>query len=440
MDKLIRTDLAVSAERALLVCVESPNSQVDPYDPLGELRSLAMTAGAVVVDEMLAKRRRIDPAYYVGSGKAGEIATRVQAAEADVVIFDNDLSPAQIRDLEGAINCKVLDRSELILDIFASRARTHEACLQVELAQLEYTYPRLRQMWTHLERIAGGAAAMDGIGTRGPGEKQIEIDRRLVQKRVIELKRSLLRIDRRKVRTISGRAGKFRICLVGYTNAGKSTLMNLLTGAGVLVEDKLFATLDTRTRRWNLGQGQTALLSDTVGFIRNLPHHFVASFKATLEEAIRADLLLHVADASRHDVGRQIESVRGVLGELGCAETDQILLLNKADLINDPALVTAMRRRYSGAQVVSAVNAAGVEAMINQVLSRMRGRRVALKLRADFRNGRLMQYLAQHADVSDRQWSHHTVQMQAVMGAAHADRLAQFDQDVHVLERSAAGE
>ena len=210
MDKLIRTDLAVSAERALLVCVESPNSQVDPYDPLGELRSLAMTAGAVVVDEMLAKRRRIDPAYYVGSGKAGEIATRVQAAEADVVIFDNDLSPAQIRDLEGAIGCKVLDRSELILDIFASRARTHEACLQVELAQLEYTYPRLRQMWTHLERIAGGAAAMDGIGTRGPGEKQIEIDRRLVQKRVIELKRSLLRIDRRKVRTTNAIERAFR--------------------------------------------------------------------------------------------------------------------------------------------------------------------------------------------------------------------------------------
>jgi GTP-binding protein HflX len=221
MDKLIRTDLAVAAERALLVCVEMPDSRLDPHDPLGELRSLAKTAGAVVVDEMLSKRRKIDAAYYVGSGKAKEIGTRAAAAEADLVIFDNDLSPGQIRDLEEVIDLKVLDRSEVILVIFASRAR----------AQLEYTFPRLRHMWSHLERIAGGAAAMQGIGTRGPGERQIEIDRRLVKKRVGELKQTLREIDSRKVREIAGRADMFSVCLVGYTNAGKSTLMNLLTGA-----------------------------------------------------------------------------------------------------------------------------------------------------------------------------------------------------------------
>ena len=438
MDKLIRTDLGVKAERALLVCVETPDSRLDVHDPLGELRSLARTAGAVVVDEMLAKRSKIDSAYYVGSGKAEEIATRAEAAEADLVIFDNDLSPAQVRDLEEAVGHKVLDRSELILDIFASRARTHEARLQVEMAQLEYTYPRLRHMWSHLERIVGGAAVMQGIGTRGPGEKQIEIDRRLVKRRVSELKRDLKEIDRRKVREIQGRSDMFRVCLVGYTNAGKSTLMNLLTGAGVLTEDRLFSTLDTRTRKWRLGEGQTALLSDTVGFVRDLPHHLVASFRATLEEAIHADLLLHVADASRDDLAHQLDSVHQVLDELGCHDKDQLLLLNKADCIADPALLSALRRQYPGSHIVSAATAEGVEVVIEQVQRRMRGGRVALRLTADFRNGRLMQYLAQHAEVKDRRWHGTTVEMEAVMGSVQADQLARFGEDVQVLERGIA--
>jgi len=435
MDKLIRTDPTVTAERALLVCVEMPNSRLDPHDPLGELRSLAKSAGARVVDEMFTRRRKIDAAFYVGSGKAKEIGLRAEAAEADVVIFDNDLSPAQVRDLEEAVSRKVIDRSELVLDIFASRARTHEARLQVQLAQLEYTYPRLRHMWSHLERIVGGAAVMTGIGTRGPGEKQIEVDRRLVQHRVTELKRALARIDRRKVRAVQGRAGVFRVCLVGYTNAGKSTLMNALTDAGVKAEDRLFSTLDTKTRRWNLGEGQTALLSDTVGFVRDLPHHLVASFKATLEEAIHADLLLHVADASHADVENQVRSVNKVLRELDCQGKDVILLLNKADRINDPAVIAALKGRYPGSYAISAVDGAGVDALVLDVLDRLRGRRVALRLEADFRNGRLMQYLAQHAEVSDRQWGATTVQMQAVMASAHADRLAQFAPDVQVLER-----
>jgi len=435
VDKLIRTDLAVSAERALLVCVELPGSRLDPHDPLGELRSLARTAGAAVVDEMLAKRRRIDPAYYVGSGKAEQIATRADAAEADVVIFDNELSPGQVRDLEEVIERKVLDRSELILDIFAGRARTHQARLQVELAQLEYTYPRLRHMWSHLERIAGGAAVMAGIGTRGPGEKQIEIDRRLVQRRVSELKRTLDRIDKRKLRTVKSRSGEFRVCLVGYTNAGKSSMMNLLTGAGVEVADKLFATLDTRTRQWGLDGRHRALLSDTVGFVRDLPHHLVASFRATLEEAIHADLLLHVADAAGGRVLEEIVSVQTVLTELKCQEKPQLLLLNKIDLIHDPTVLPALRSRFPDAHAVSAVTGAGAAELVADVLARVRGRRVSIKLRADVRNGKLMQYLARHADVAEQQWGDRTVDMQAVMAAAHADRLAQFAPDVDILER-----
>ncbi|HAU39077.1 MAG TPA: GTPase HflX, partial [Phycisphaerales bacterium] len=247
MAEMKRTSLGVQAERALLVSVLLPGSTNDPMDPVGELRSLARTAGAVVVDEMVARRQRINAALYVGSGKAQEIADRCDRNEVDTILFDNDLTPAQIRDLEEITRRKVLDRSELILDIFAAHARTAESRLQVELAQLIYTYPRLRHMWTHLERVAGGAttaaAAVGGIGTRGPGEKQIEIDRRLVQKRVSFLRGQISEIDRRKMRQVRSRRDTFGVCLVGYTNAGKSTLMNLLTGADVYVADQLFATL-----------------------------------------------------------------------------------------------------------------------------------------------------------------------------------------------------
>ncbi|MFW5839343.1 MAG: GTPase HflX, partial [Planctomycetota bacterium] len=245
MAELIRTELGVQAERVLLAGVVFPNSTSDPQDPLGELRSLSKTAGGHVVDEMVAKRTRPHPGLFVGTGKAEEIAQRAEMNEIDTVVFDHDLSPGQIRDLEAIIRRKIIDRSELILDIFAAHARTRESRLQVELAQLEYTYPRLKNMWSHLERIGGGAAgaASGGIGTRGPGEKQIETDRRLVQKRVSFLKRQISDIDQRKKRAIEARSEAYCACLVGYTNAGKSTMMNLMTGAGTLVANQLFATL-----------------------------------------------------------------------------------------------------------------------------------------------------------------------------------------------------
>ena len=431
-----RTELTIGAERALLVGVMLPDTHVDPHDPLGELRSLVSTAGARVADEMIAKRQTVHPGLYVGTGKAEEIAARAQQNDIDVVVFDNDLSPAQIRDLEKIVDRKVLDRSEVILDIFAAHARTAEATLQVELAQLEYTYPRLRHMWSHLERVAGGAttaaAAVGGIGTRGPGEKQIEIDRRLVQRRVSELKRRIAAIDRRKQRLVGSRKEHFCICLVGYTNAGKSSLMNLLTGANVRVADQLFATLDTRTRRWNLGEGEAALLSDTVGFVRDLPHHLVASFRATLEEVIGADLLLHVADAAGPRVGEQIAAVQSVLAELGCAAKDQLLLLNQADRINDPAVRTVLGGTFPEAIFVSAVTGENADRLVAAVSEKVRGRNVRVTIEADCANGRLIHFLRRYARTSAPTYDGRSVRLDATIGEKHLSALRAFGKDVRV--------
>ena len=341
MEKLRQT-LKVKKERAILVAAILRGR--DKGDNLAELTSLVESAGAIAVDGFQQKLQKIHPGRYIGKGKAQELAERVKRFEADVVIFDNDLSPGQIRELEKIIAIKVLDRSELILDIFATRAKTKQAKLQVELAQLEYTYPRLTRMWTHLDSVAGAAGgttigAVGGIGTRGPGEQQLEIDRRLVNKRITDLKRELVHIDKRRIREINGRRRLFKVCIVGYTNAGKSTLLNRLTDASVSVEDRLFATLDTRTKKWPLAGGTEALLSDTVGFIRNLPHQLIASFKATLEEAVNADLLLHIADVSNPNALQQIESVNKVLLEIGCKDRPVLLALNKIDIIKKAGLL-----------------------------------------------------------------------------------------------------
>ncbi|NLH41329.1 MAG: GTPase HflX, partial [Planctomycetes bacterium] len=332
MEKL-RETLRVKKERAILVAALLPNHGT--YDNLAELTSLAESAGAIVVDRFKQKIRTINPSTYIGKGKADQLAGRVKKYKADVIIFDNDLSPGQIRELETVAQTKVVDRSELILDIFATRAQTRQAKLQVELAQLQYTYPRLTRMWSHLDTVTGAAGgstagAVGAIGVRGPGEQQLEIDRRIVSKRIVELKRELEGLDRRKLREIKGREDFFQVCIVGYTNAGKSTLLNALTDAGTFVEDRLFATLDTKTRKWVPARGVEVLLSDTVGFVRDLPHQLVASFKATLEEAVFADVLLHVIDVSNPEVLSQIESVNGVLAEIGCSEKPVVLAFNKA--------------------------------------------------------------------------------------------------------------
>ncbi len=309
-----------------------PDSSADPRDPLGELASLTKTAGAEVVATVVQHRHRIDPSTFIGAGKAEEIKKLVELHKANVVIFDHDMSPNQLRDLEEIINVKILDRSELILDIFATRAKTHEAQLQIELAQLQYTYPRLRHMWSHLERISGSGGA--GVGARGPGEMQLEIDRRIIRDRVSDLKANIREVQERRSREVKTRKKQhFTISLVGYTNAGKSTMFNTLTGEQTFVEDKLFATLDTKTRRWHLGGAHSALVSDTVGFVRDLPHHLVASFKATLEEATHADMLLLVLDVSHPHAELQLKTVVKVLQDIGCGDIPTLLVLNKIDAL-----------------------------------------------------------------------------------------------------------
>ncbi|MHC4265122.1 MAG: GTPase HflX [Planctomycetota bacterium] len=419
MEKLRQT-LKVKKERAVLVAAIVRG--VQNGDDLAELTALADSAGANVVDRLQQKTNRINPSMYIGKGKARELADRVRKFKGDVVIFDNDLSPGQIRELEKVLKVKVLDRSELILDIFATRAKTRQAKLQVELAQLEYTYPRLTRMWTHLERLAGAGGggaigAVGGIGTRGPGEKQLEIDRRLVNKRITDLKRELAHIDKRKIREITGRKGKFKVCLVGYTNAGKSTLLNKLTDSSVFVEDRLFATLDTRTRKWVLERGVDVLLSDTVGFIRNLPHQLVASFKATLEEAVNADLLLHIADVSNPEVLNQIESVKQVLKEIGCGDKSALLVLNKVDIVKQMGMFEMVQTLYPDALCISAKRNLGQEQLKERVLMEYRGGEVFLRIVSRQSNGKVQHFIRACGTIIKETYIDGTVQIEARLGS-----------------------
>ncbi len=433
MADMQRMDISVERERAILVAVLLPGMALDLRDPLAELRSLAETAGAVVVDELTQNRQRPDAGTFIGSGKLDDLATLIQAHRANVVIFENDLSPAQIRNIEQVIHCKLLDRSELILDIFANRARTHEAKLQVELAQLEYTYPRLRAMWSHLERIVGGSPV--GIGTRGPGEQQIEIDRRIVQRRKADLRREIERAQLRKRRELDKRnTDFFTVGLVGYTNAGKSTLFNTLTDASVYADDKLFATLDTRTRKWTLGGGDAVMLSDTVGFVRDLPHHLVASFRATLEESMLSDLLLVVLDVSDPDAERHMRTVEQVLEEIGVGDKPRLVLLNKIDRLDDNAEQLVWQQRVEGSLPVSAAKGLGLDAVIERVRSAYRGGQQTLTLRLPMSDGRALGLLENRAEVHSRDYDTTHVTLKLTIGTRQLDELRSIGAQFEVVE------
>jgi GTP-binding protein HflX len=408
---------------------------------LAELTALAESAGAVVVDRFQQKIHAVNPSTYIGKGKADQLAERVRRFKADVVIFDNDLSPAQIRELEEIIRIKVLDRSELILDIFATRAKTKQAKLQVELAQLQYTYPRLTQMWSHLDTVAGAGGAtaagtVGAIGTRGPGEQQLEIDRRLVKKRIVELRRELNTIDRRRVREIGARKGLYKICIVGYTNAGKSTLLNALTNAGVLVEDRLFATLDTRTRRWLPARGAEVLISDTVGFVKNLPHQLVASFKATLEETVNADLLLHIVDVSSADVLKQIESVNAVLDEIGCGDKPILMVLNKVDNLRNASQLEMLQTVFTDAVAISAKTGFGLDKLAEKVAERYKGGEVLVRVSSSQSNGKVQSFLRAHAQILNEQYLDGFVLIDAHLGQNQLTDLKKLHPDqLEIIER-----
>jgi GTP-binding protein HflX len=404
-----RDELTVHQERAFLVSVALPDRPWVTEDPLEELEGLAKTAGAKIVGKLLQKRQDIIPGTYIGKGKLAELQEAVAASDADVVVFDNDLSPAQVRNLEKATSVKVLDRSELILDIFATRARTAEARLQVELAQLEYALPRLRQMWSHLSRYTGG------IGVRGPGETQLEEDRRLVDHRIRDLKHRLREVQARKEREVSTRREEHTVSLVGYTNAGKSTLMNALTGAQFLVEDRLFSTLDTRTKKWHIKDWGQILLSDTVGFIRELPHHLIASFKATLEETRQAQLLLHVVDASSPIAEEQIKAVNSVLKEMGCADKPSLLVLNKVDRLSDRSHLDVLMKHHPRAVGVSAITGQGLQELADAVMETLSADFADAEVEIDAANGRVIAYLAAHAEIYRQDYDDNRVRIRCAL-------------------------
>ena len=450
--KELNRNSGTAGERAVLVSVILDDQGSYHEDPLEELNDLAESAGAVVVGRLTQRRTAPDIATYLGKGKVDELKLLVEAHEADIVVFDNNLNPGQTRNLEKALGVKVLDRTELILDIFAGRARTHEARLAVELAQLEYSLPRLKRMWTHLSRIKMG------IGMRGPGEKQLEVDRRLAEKKIYDLRTELQSIERRKERQVATRSDRKTVSLCGYTNAGKSTLLNALTGADEYAKDQLFATLDTRTRRWHLPGWGPVLLSDTVGFIRDLPHQLVAGFKATLAETRQADLLLHVADASNPHAPEQIAAVYKVLEELDIEAKDTILVLNKVDRITDRGTLDQLLARYPHAVPVSARSGDGIPQLARAVSDALsRGFR-DVEIETDVGNGRIMAYLAAHGEVLSRQFHDDRVLIHVRIAPEHLgpieteptltvrphrslalDGVAAFATNGHVAGEAAAG-
>lgn len=389
-----RESLKVHSRKCIVVAVVDPRSDRDRSRAHDEMEGLITTAGSEVVGRLMQVRDKPDPATYIGKGKLLELKDLINETGADIIAFDADLSPSQGKKVEEATKVQVVDRSEVILDIFATHARSYEAKLQVELAQLLYLRPRLTRMWTHLERITGGI----GSG-KGPGEKQLETDRRLVDRRISELRRKLDEVVERRERQVAGRDRHMTVGLVGYTNAGKSTLMNALTGADVYIADKLFATLDTRTRKWTLPHWGDVLLSDTVGFIRDLPHHLVASFKSTLSEARHADLLLHVVDSSHPEAVHHIDTVNQVLKELGVDSDDPLLVLNKIDAAEDRAQIDILRARYPKSITVSAREKLGLEKLEQAVSARLADGYLEARVQSPAGNGKLHAFLSEHAEV-----------------------------------------
>lgn len=412
-------------ERALLVGLEQEGTtKWDVQDSLEELHELASSAGAEVVNMVTQKLQKPTAPYYIGKGKAEQIKESFQDQRVTSVIFDNELSPAQGRNLEHLFSRKVIDRTQLILDIFAQRARSREGRLQIELAQLQYLLPRLTRMWTHLSRQTGG------IGTRGPGETQLEVDRRRVQERIAKIERELASV--RKTRSVQ-REGRRRnqwpvVAVVGYTNAGKSTLLNLLTGADVVAENKLFATLDPTTRSLTLPNKQRVLLTDTVGFLRRLPHTLIESFKATLEEVTEADLLLHVIDLSHPRVDEHIAAVDAVVKELGAYGKETLMVFNKIDAVPNREMVTTYLQRFGGSVAISARTGEGVSALVQALQDELASWRLHSRYRVPLSEAELIAEIHRVAHVLEVRYEADAAIMTAHVPAQLEEKLTQYAQ------------
>src|SRR5580692_6313659 len=383
---------ALRLERVVLIGVWTEGTQANAENSLTELSRLAETAGSAVLDGVIQRRSRVDTATYVGSGKARELAGIVAATGADTVICDGELSPSQLRKLESVVKVKVIDRTALILDIFAQHAKSREGKAQVELAQLQYMLPRLRGWGESLSRQAGGrVAGGGGIGTRGPGETKIETDRRRIRTKISKLRGEIgtFKVGREVQRGQRRRNAVPSVVIAGYTNAGKSSLLNALTGAGVLVEDALFATLDPTVRRAETPAGRPFTLTDTVGFVRHLPHQLVDAFRSTLEEAAEADLVLHVVDGSDADPQAQLAAVRGVLAEVGAADVPELVVVNKIDDADQVAL-KAIALRERGAVLVSAKTGAGLAVLRDAIEAAIPRLDVQVKVTVPYRRGDLV--------------------------------------------------
>jgi GTP-binding protein HflX len=418
------TEVKQGREKAILVGLE--HEGVDKWalqESLDELAELAASAGAEVVGMVTQKLDQPTAPYYIGKGKAEHVAEQCRRERVTSVIFDDELSPAQGRNLERLTSRKVLDRTQLILDIFAQRARSREGRLQIELAQLQYLLPRLTGMWTHLSRQSGG------IGTRGPGETQLEVDRRRVQERIARLERDLT--DVRKHRSIQ-REGRRRhhwpvIALVGYTNAGKSTLLNKLTGAGVVAVDQLFATLDPTTRQYLLPNNQKVLLTDTVGFIRKLPHTVIESFKATLEEVHEADLLIHVVDLSHPRYQEQILAVEAVIRELEADGKQTLTVFNKIDAVDRPELIEAQVRRTPSSVAISAATGEGMDGMLAELEAQLAAWRMRVSYRIPAREAALIAEIHRAGHVLEIRYEEEEVLVRANVPPHLQSKLAAYE-------------
>lgn len=411
--------------RVFLVGAEfKSRNGADSGDSLAELGELASTAGGEVVGDGLQKMDAPTPATFIGRGKAEEFAALCKRQDVDTVIFDDDLSPAQTRNLEKIFNCKILDRTALILEIFSQRARTREGKLQIELAQLEYLLPRLTRFWSHLSRQRGSTGSIGG-----EGESQLEADRRKISERIDRLNRDLEAVRRQRA---TQRAGRQRsqwplASIVGYTNAGKSTLLNALTGADVMAKDILFATLDPTTRRLRLPTNQNVLLTDTVGFIRKLPHGLVEAFKATLEEVVRADLLLHVVDISHPQAEEQIAAVNSVLKEIGADEKSTLMVFNKTDRLNGAhGALNQLQEKYPHAVAISATTGEGVPALLAEIGTQLRPKREFLELKIPHEQSAVIARLHKVGQVLERRYSGRTARFKARVPPHHHDEFAEF--------------